>query len=261
MKIALCVLEAQEDLRLQGETLLNYMDCAARKKADMVLFSEHVFLGIPEHVFLLEEMKGIKMTDPVFVQIRERAKKLSIYVAFSFLEWNGTSSGNVGVLISNQGEVILKQNSFLEDTENSSDHIWGKSIQVAESEFGKFAFLMGNDLFDKKALKAVEEKSPDFILHPFSKKSGGQMNGEVFLHFYENHIREIGVPVFGVGYLDEFYEGGAFQINHEGKLLQYLESGYTGILFCDTDQEMAETCSCGQEGSCMGCESKCHERK
>lgn len=211
MKGAICVIDGALPVYLQTESMLSFIDGAQKREAEIIFFAEAYLSS--EEAQEYDELVGVEIE-----RLKLRAKERGIYVSL-FLGQEGQKRG---VILSPQGEIIENGQTFL----------------------GRFCFMEEWQLFGQDNATECE-----YVIHPFSKKIGGQMDKDSFLALYAQKAKEIQKAIVGVGYLDEENEGRAFFMDEVGNLLVYLAEGYEGVVFFDTEKRP----DCAH---CKGCGAK-----
>ncbi len=141
------------------------------------------------------------------------ARKAGVYVVFSLLEPYKNCVYNSALLIGRNGKVLLKHRKFQEPYKFCT----GNTVRTAKTEFGKVAVIICGDLYNKRILKWVRRKRPDYLFVPMEYSPDyGQPNEEDFEAMAER-VRLLGVRTFIV---NSYPPGGAWVFDENGGLLR-----------------------------------------
>ncbi|GAB6101532.1 carbon-nitrogen hydrolase family protein [Thermococcus atlanticus] len=124
---------------------------------DILVFPEYCLTGFDEWDF-----SGAELYDEIVGRVSALARENSVYVIFGLLEPYKRCVYNSALLIGRNGEVLLKHRKFQEPMKFCT----GNTVRAAKTEFGKVAIIICGDLYNKRILKWVKRKKPDFIFVP-----------------------------------------------------------------------------------------------
>lgn len=243
MKVALVVNRVYENIEENIKNIVNYINEAADKGADLVLFPETAVTGIinndePEHDIKLGMSIPSKTTD-LFCEI---AKTRKINVAIGIFELDNGSLYDTAIFINREGDIGLNyrriSKGWRSPKVDTNFYKEGTEVCSYKSDIGKICFLICGDINDKHLVEEVRKIKPDYLLYPFARAFyDGSIDNEKWekeeMNDYIDKFKETGAMTFMTNYLDEHYFGGAFVVTPEGKRLGSLELGKEGILIVD----------------------------
>ncbi|WP_297436028.1 carbon-nitrogen hydrolase family protein [Thermococcus sp.] len=177
---------------------------------DFVVFPEYCLTGFEEWDF-----SGAELYDEIVGRVSALARENSVYVIFGLLEPYKNCVYNSALLIGRNGEVLLKHRKFQEPMKFCT----GNTVRAAKTEFGKLAIIICGDLYNKRILKWVKRKKPDFIFVPMEYSPDyGELNEEDVEAMGER-VKLLGAKTFVV---NSYPLGGAWVFDEEGELLTYV---------------------------------------
>lgn len=243
MKVALVVNKIGQDIEINIENIIAYINEAADKGADLILFPETAVTGIinndnPEHDIKL----GMSIPSKTIDLFCETAKKRKINVAIGIFELENGSLYDTAIFINRGGEIGLKYRRMSKGWHSPKSDMnfykEGSEVGSYESDIGKVCFLICGDLYDQHFLEEVKRIKPDYFLYPYARCFyEGNIDNEKWekeeMDDYINKIKETGATALMTNYLDEHYFGGAFVVTPEGKRLGSLGLGKEGILLVE----------------------------
>jgi predicted amidohydrolase len=252
VKAALAVVRVCADPGANMAAVLRAVNEAAGYGAELVLFPEGVLTGLinnddPVHDLPLgREIPGTA-TDTVAAV----AAGCGLWVCLGLLERAGNQLYDTAVLIDDSGEVRLKHRRINPGWHGrkASPEIYreGTEVPVAYTPWGRMSILICGDLFDERAVSAVREAAPDWLLFPFARcfTGGGSSQArwdDEEMPAYAERVRLAGAPALMVNYLadeaslpDDQSFGGAFVVSAEGRLIAQKPLGQAGLLFVDLE--------------------------
>ena len=124
---------------------------------DFVVFPEYCLTGFEEWDF-----SGAELYDEIIERVSKLARENGIYIVFGLLEPYRDCVYNSALLIGRNGEVLLKHRKFQEPYKFCT----GNTVRRAKTEFGKVAMIICGDLYNKRILKWVRRKKPDYLFVP-----------------------------------------------------------------------------------------------
>lgn len=180
---------------------------ALEHSPDIMVFPEYCLTGFDEWDF-----SGAKLYDEIVNRVSTLAKENSVYVILGLLEPYKRCVYNSALLFNRGGEVILKHRKFQEPMKFCT----GNTVKTAKTEFGKFAIIICGDLYNKRILKWVKLKKPDYIFVPMEYSPDyGKLNEED-VEAMGKRVKLLSTKTFIV---NSYPPGGAWVFDEEGKLL------------------------------------------
>ncbi|NJD99716.1 carbon-nitrogen hydrolase family protein [Thermococcus sp. LS1] len=174
---------------------------------DFVVFPEYYLMGFREWDF-----SGAELYNEIVRRVSTLARKYGVYVIFGLLEPYKNCTYNSALLIGRDGRVLLKHRKFQEPMEFCT----GNTVKTAQTEFGKVAIIICGDLYNKRIVKWIRRKRPDYIFVPMEYSPEG---GEIAVEDIEamsERVRLLGVRTFIV---NAHSPGGAWVFEGNGELL------------------------------------------
>lgn len=242
MKAALVVNRMKSSMRENLNDILNYIKKASQASSDLVIFPEVAITGLCLTDNPLEDIKlGLSMDSLEIAKLCNAAKNYNINVAIGILEKENVKLYDTAIYIDRDGEIISKYRRITSGWRDSSqDSIYkeGCEIKVINTEFGKGCFLICGDLFEEELVSKVREESVEYLFFPFARCLYPETNikeiweREIFKEYLEQ-MKKTNAITLAANYLDEYYFGGAFSVDKEGRLISYFEIGQEGMLIID----------------------------
>lgn len=243
MKVALVVNKIDKLIKENVNKIIEYINMAADKNADLVLFSETALTGLinddnPEHDIEL----GICIQGDIINEICQIAKNRGINIALGIFEKEEKNLYDSAIFINRNGEIGMKYRRITNGWHNPSikDSVYkeGNELITYNSDIGNVCFLICGDLFDEDLVSRARLLDADILLFPFARSfydgSFDQSRWEnEELESYVEQIKKTNKITLGVNYLSEEYFGGAFIVTGEGKLLSDIKLGQEGMLMYD----------------------------
>ena len=174
---------------------------------DFVVFPEYCLTGFEEWDF-----SGVGLYDEIVERVSRLAKENGVYVVFGLLEPYKNCVYNSALLIDRNGEVLLKHHKFQEPYEFCT----GNTVRTAKTEFGKVAVIICGDLYNKRILKWVRRKRPDYLFVPMEYSPDYGQPNEEDVGAMAERVRLLGVRTFIV---NSYPPGGAWVFDENGTLL------------------------------------------
>lgn len=216
---------------------------AYKKHCQLICFPECALTGLPTEDYKKDISLAVKIPGKLTGRIGAIAKRYHIYIAIGILEKRKEKIFDSAVLFSNRGEIILKYrriNPQWHSRRVPKDlYAEGKDLPSCLTPFGKLAFAICGDIFDKSVLKMLKKEKPDYLLVPMSRSFGGGCfnkkdweRKEKFV--YARQIAWIGVATFLVNAFEPGPDGsfgGALIIAKDGKIIAETEIGRATHLY------------------------------
>lgn len=248
MRVSLCVNKVTSDREANREELFSLIRQSANAGADLVVFPEAVLTGLinidePSHDYGLgEEIPG-----PLTIEISNLVTDLGLWFAGGIIERDGTHLYDSAVLINPKGVLVHKYRRI--------DPCWhsakadpliyreGSDVSSVNTPFGKVAFLICGDLFNKVVVEQFANLRPDLLIYPFARCFSDDVDEQetwdrVEQATYQQQIKKIGSTTLMVNYVAEKELlgggfGGAFVINTQGDVISSFPLRKTGFLLYD----------------------------
>jgi len=174
---------------------------------DFVVFPEYCFTGFKEWDF-----SGAELYDEIVERVSEFARENNVYVIFGLLEPYKNCTYNSALLIGRNGEVLLKHRKFQEPMKFCT----GNTVKTVKTEFGKVAIIICGDLYNKRILKWIKRKKPDYLFVPMEYSPDyGEIN-ERDIKAMSERVKLFRAKTFIV---NSFPPGGAWVFDEAGNLL------------------------------------------
>ncbi|WP_048146553.1 carbon-nitrogen hydrolase family protein [Pyrococcus abyssi] len=174
---------------------------------DILVFPEYCLTGFREWDF-----SGASLYGEIVERVSKLARENSVYVIFGLLEPYKSCVYNSALLLDRNGEVILKHRKFQEPMKFCT----GNTVKTARTEFGKVAIIICGDLYNKRILKWVKRKRPDYIFVPMEYSPDyGELNEDDFKAMSER-VKLLNARTFIV---NSYPPGGAWVFDGNGDLL------------------------------------------
>ncbi len=247
MRVALAVNPVSPDMRANRQAILALAEKATAAKADLLLFPEAALTGLcndddPAHDLPL----GQPVPGPLTEELAAIAREGKMWLGFGLLERDGKKLYDTAVLLSATGEIALKYRRIHPGWHGprASRAVYGHgdTIPVAETPWGRVAFLICGDLFDNAILRRVRTLSLDLLLYPFARdtyvRPPDAWWAQEELPAYIERVRQLGVTTLMVNYLardlpDDTTFGSAVIVRGDGTRLAYYPPGRVGLLLGD----------------------------
>ncbi|AEC52022.1 carbon-nitrogen hydrolase [Pyrococcus sp. NA2] len=182
---------------------------ALRYNPDFVVFPEYCLTGFEEWDF-----SGAKLYEEILERVSKLARENSVYVIIGLLEPYKNYIYNSSLLIGRNGEVLLKHRKFQEPYKFCT----GNTVRTAKTEFGKVAMVICGDLYNKRILKWVKKKRPDYLFVPMEYSPEYGEPNEEDINAMTDRVKLLGVKTFIV---NSFPPGGAWVFSSDGRLLAF----------------------------------------
>ena len=158
MKVALIPMRVKpKDFEANWAEFRRRFDEALKKNPDFIVFPEYCLTGFEEWDF-----SGAGLYEEIVERVSEVARENGVYVVFGLLEPYKNCVYNSALLIRQNGEVLLRHRKFQEPVKFCT----GNTVRTAKTEFGKVAIIICGDLYNKRILKWVRRKRPDYLFVP-----------------------------------------------------------------------------------------------
>ena len=180
---------------------------ALEHEPDFLVFPEYCLTGFEEWDF-----SGAGLHDEIVERVSALARKAGVYIVFGLLEPYKDCVYNSALLIGRKGEVLLKHRKFQEPMKFCT----GNTVKTARTEFEKVAIIICGDLYNKRIVKWVRKKRPDFIFVPMEySPEYGELNEDDIAAMMER-VKLFSAKTFVV---NSHPPGGAWVFDSDGKLL------------------------------------------
>ncbi len=184
---------------------------ALAHKPDFIVFPEYCFTGFVEWNF-----SGAGLYDEIIGRVSRLAREKGVYVVFGLLEPYRNCVYNSALLIGRDGEVLLKHRKFQEPMKFCT----GNTVRTAKTEFGKVSLILCGDLYNKRILKWVRRKRPDYLFVPMEYSPGYGKPDAGDVEAMAKRVKLLGVKAFIV---NSYPPGGAWVFDADGTLLASAE--------------------------------------
>jgi len=180
---------------------------AMNHRPDFVVFPEYCLTGFEEWDF-----SGAELYGDIVERVSGLARENGVYVVFGLLEPYKNCVYNSALLIGRHGEILLKHRKFQEPMKFCT----GNTVKTARTEFGKVALIICGDLYNKRILKWVRRKRPDYLFVPMEYSPDyGELNEEDV----EAMAERVGFLGVRTSIVNSHPPGGAWVFDAHGTLL------------------------------------------
>ncbi len=242
-RVALCSFLFQANRGKNLHSISNAIINTAKRHCNLICFPECVLSGLSTDVFSKDTKLAVKIPGKITQKIGNLALKYKIHVAIGLLERTNKRIYDSAVLFNNQGKIATKYRRINPQwhTKSAPKSIYmeGKSVQVAKTLFGKFAFALCGDIFDDRVTYLIKKANPDYLIVPMSRSfddcSYNQKRWDrEELSAYAAQIRKICTLSFLVNALESQDDGaafgGCFVISPKGRVLAKTRIGKPSVL-------------------------------
>lgn len=208
MRVALIPMRVKpKDFEANWAEFRRRFDEALKKNLDFIVFPEYCLTGFEEWDF-----SGAGLYDEIVERMSSLARESGVYVVFGLLEPYRDCVYNSALLISRDGEVLLRHRKFQEPMKFCT----GNTVRTAKTEFGKVAIIICGDLYNKRILKWVRRKRPDYLFVPMEYSPDYGEPNEEDVKAMTERVRLLGVRAFIV---NSYPPGGAWIFEVDGTLV------------------------------------------
>ncbi|MCL2421908.1 MAG: carbon-nitrogen hydrolase family protein [Defluviitaleaceae bacterium] len=254
MKAAIVVPQIEEyNITANLKIMLTYIDEAINANADLLLFPETVLTGLViSDDYDVDKQYAISLASEYINQIREKARRGDIWIAFGFLEIDEGILYDSALLIDSAGDIALHQRrlspGWCATNARPEEYGYGSVYASANTPWGKVGFMICGDLFNVPHYAADEKL--DILLFPFARCFGPWVTlpyqqewDEIEWPEYAKQIASVGaVYTLGANYIapeegSAFNGGfgGGFITDRAGRLLAGLPLFRAGLLLHDLE--------------------------
>ena len=208
MKVALIPMRVKvNDFEANWNEFKRRFEEVLEHRPDILVFPEYCLTGFSEWDF-----SGAKLYDDIVHRVSALARNNSVYVVLGLLEPYKHCVYNSAVLFNREGEVILKHRKFQEPYKFCT----GNTVRTAKTEFGKVAIIICGDLYNKRILKWIKRKKPDYLFVPMEYSPDyGEIN-ENDIKAMSERVKLFRAETFIV---NSFPPGGAWVFDEAGNIL------------------------------------------
>ncbi|ASI99641.1 carbon-nitrogen hydrolase family protein [Thermococcus celer] len=208
MKVVLVPMRVEDgNFNANWEEFQRRFNEALSHEPDFVVFPEYSLTGFVEWDF-----SGAELYGGIVERVSELARKAGVYVVFGLLEPYKRCVYNSALLVGRNGEVLLKHRKFQEPM----GFCTGNTVKTARTEFGRVAIIICGDLYNKRVLKWIKRKRPDYVFVPMEySPDHGEPNGEDV----EVMAGRVGLLSAGTFVVNSYPPGGAWVFDGDGRLL------------------------------------------
>ncbi len=208
MRVALIPMRVKpNDFEANWAEFERRFDEALKKNPDFIVFPEYCLTGFEEWDF-----SGAGLYDEIVERVSSLARESGVYVVFGLLEPYRDCVYNSALLISRDGEILLRHRKFQEPMKFCT----GNTVRTAKTEFGKVAIIICGDLYNKRILKWVRRKRPDYLFVPMEYSPDYGEPNEEDVKAMTERVRLLGVRAFIV---NSYPPGGAWIFEGDETLL------------------------------------------
>jgi len=242
-KVALCSFLFQGDRSKDLESVCKAVKSAANQRCNLVCFSECALSGLATDDFRKDVKLAVKIPGKVTQKIGILARKHKIHLAIGLLELAGKRIYDSAVLISDQGNIVLKYRRINPQwhTKTAPESVYreGQTVKTTKTPFGRIAFALCGDIFDKTVIRLIKKTKIDYLIVPmsrsFSDNSYDQKRWDKEeKKAYAAQIKAIGVMSFLINALEYRDQGaafgGCFVISPKGQIIAKTEIDKPAIL-------------------------------
>lgn len=248
MKAALIVHRVFPDTNRNLATIATMTHEAADAGAELVVVSEAALTGFTQNDDPAHDLPlGQTIPGPGTELLATLGRERRIWLAIGLLEREAGGLYDSAVLLTPTGEIGMHyrriQPNWHGRRADPAVYHQGTTLSVAETPFGRYAFLLCGDLFDDEILRRMRDLRPDWLLLPFARGFDSDVRDreqwyreEQFA--YVRRARLVGVTTLMVNYLADRTLpgncfGGAMVVSGGGIVLASLPLGEAGMLLVD----------------------------
>lgn len=183
----------------------------------------------------------------IFKKDLKESKVKKIYISIGTFERENNKIYDSVFFFDPEREIPFKYRRISKGwhSEKASSEIYceGDRVEIFQTKFGKFSFLIYSDLFEDNLINEVKKLNPDFVIIPFARCfEDGSYNqkrwDEEEKPFYIERVKLLGIPTFFVNYLASKELGGgsfggAMFVSGEGEIIKEYPLGQEGILYVE----------------------------
>ena len=207
----------------------NAIQEARSKKAELICFPEMAILGWvnPEAHQLAYPIPGKDAN-----RLCELAKHYKLFICIGLGEKVGDKLFDSVILISDQGELLLKHRKINILSElMHPPYMPGNTVQTIDTPFGKLGLLICADSFDEKVLQQMKNEKPDLLLIPYGwakEPEGWPAHGLELQITIQHAAQTIGCPIIGTNLVGsiahgpwkgQVFGGQSLAVNAKGQVL------------------------------------------
>jgi len=252
MKAGLIVPRVTADAAQNLDTIERMAAGAVAAGARLLVLPEAVVTGLinnddAAHDLLL----ALPIPGPATDRLGAFCARHGCWLAFGLLERVHARIYDSAVLLQADGAVGLVyrriQPQWHGPQADPAVYCQGTDLPVAQTPFGRAAFLLCGDLFDDDLVARFRDLDVDWLLFAFARDfADGRADQARWdaeeMPEYARRVEMAGAPALMVNYLagagleDDHCFGGAFAISAEGQVVARLPLGEEGVLLVETDR-------------------------
>ncbi|MHA1279828.1 MAG: carbon-nitrogen hydrolase family protein [Candidatus Helarchaeota archaeon] len=242
-KVALCSFLFQGNRLKDFQSISHAVEHAAKQHCNLICFPECALSGLPTGNYKKDLKLAVKIPGKVTQKIGILARAHKIYVAIGLLESTGKKIYDSAVLISDQGEIVLKYRRINSQWHSrgvtKSIYREGQTLKATKTPFGRVAFALCGDIFDKTVIRLIKKAKPDYLIIPMSRSFNDNSYDQKRwdkeeMKAYTAQVRTIGVTSFLINAFERRDRGaafgGCFVITAKGQIIAKTKIGKPIIL-------------------------------
>ena len=191
-------------------------------KPDLIVLPEAAFTG---YLYEPQDLEAFAepIPGPTTARMAECARAWGVWLGFGLLERTAQGIFNTAVLLDRNGRIVLKHRKIAEQP----PFLRSSRVPLAQTEFGRLAFLICGDLFDEEAWQQIP-RNTRLVLVPmarsFDEVSPDPERWErEERRAYQEAVARLGVTAALVNALEVETEdpcfGGAMLVSGDGRVL------------------------------------------
>ena len=170
------------------------------------------------------------------------AKDFDLHLCAGLAEREGRRLYDSAVLISNEGDILLKHRKMNLLTElMNPPYTPGKNLDVVETKFGKIGLLVCADTHDNKILKRMAALMPDLLIIPYGYAAAEKEwpgHGKELEKVVVNTAKKTGAFVIGTNLVGEITNGPWKGRIYGGQSVAVDRAGGVMIIAKDRDRDI-----------------------
>lgn len=249
--LALAVHRLQPDRAANLTSMLRLAKDAANRGATLVVFAETALTGFvatgdPAHDLPL----GEPVPGPATEALADVARACRLWIGLGLYEREGDCLYDAAVLLAPDGTLALHYRRidphWHRPQHDPAIYQQGNAVPVADTPFGRCAFLLCGDLFNDEVLAMLKAAQPDLLLVPFARGFDTEVADAADWeqreqYRYADRVRQATVPALLVNTLASDPStgagfGGAMLIDAAGTIRRRLPLDQQGLLLVTLKQ-------------------------
>ncbi|TKJ35984.1 MAG: beta-alanine synthetase [Planctomycetes bacterium B3_Pla] len=241
VRAAMCqIFSLDGDRRGNLVRIENAMREAKDAGADIACFPETVLLG---WVNSDAHERACPIPGPDSQRLCKLARDFDIHLCAGLAEKEGRDLYDSAVLVDNTGKIVLKHRKINLLAElMSPSYTPGRSVNAAETKFGKIGLLICADTHEDKILKQAAALKPDLLLVPYgyaATEEAWPKHGKELERAISNTAKVTGACVVGTNLVGEITKGPWRGRTYGGHSVAVDRTGKVIIVAKDRDRDIS----------------------